>query len=120
MSHTEAVLSCVGARQIRINSTAAPIPVISAFGGLAVYKRRYLLGKRYSAKNRDGSPACEHVALNESISNEGGKLFIFPPLVVKTPYEHIHRARDKYFYRTLIGEYLEEWRRRFNASEEHK
>jgi glycosyltransferase involved in cell wall biosynthesis len=115
-SYSEAVLSCVGARQIRIKSTAGPISVTSAFGGLAIYKRRYLLGRRYSAKNRDGSPACEHVALNESISSDGGELFIFPQLMVKTPYEHIHRARDKCFYRTLIGEYLEEWWRRLNPS----
>jgi glycosyltransferase involved in cell wall biosynthesis len=112
-SRTEAVLSCVGARQLRIKSTSAPILVTSAFGGLAVYKRHYLLGKKYFAKNRDGSAACEHVALNESISSDGGKLFIFPQLLVGTPYEHIHRARDKDFYRTRIGEYLAEWKGRF-------
>jgi glycosyltransferase involved in cell wall biosynthesis len=110
-SRTEAILSCVGARQVRINTTSAPIPVTSAFGGLAVYKRAHLLGRRYSAKNPDGSPACEHVALNESIARDGGKLFIFPQLVVKTPYEHIHRARDKHFYRVRLGEYAEDWKR---------
>jgi len=108
-SHREAVLSCVGARQVRITSTTPPIPVTSAFGGLAIYKRRYLVGRRYFAQNRDGSAACEHVALNESISGDNGRLFIFPRLLVKTPYEHIHRAKDRSFYRTLIGEYLSEW-----------
>jgi len=108
-SQSEAILSCVGARQVRIKSTTPPIPVISAFGGLGIYKRRYLLGRKYFAKNRDGTEACEHVALNESISSENGNLFIFPELLVKTPYEHIHRVRDKRFYRTLIGEFLEEW-----------
>ena len=95
ISHREAVFSCVGARQVRIKSSTPPVPVTSAFGGLAIYKRRYLLGRRYFAKNPDGTPACEHVALNESISSDNGSLFIFPELLVTTPYEHIHRARDK-------------------------
>jgi glycosyltransferase involved in cell wall biosynthesis len=115
-SQSEAVLSCVGARQVRITSTTPPIPVTSAFGGLAIYKRRYLLGRRYFARNRDGSPACEHVALNESISVDNGKLFIFPRLLVKTPYEHIHRAKDKSFYITLIREHLGEWARKWKFS----
>jgi glycosyltransferase involved in cell wall biosynthesis len=111
-SHTEAVLSCVGARQVRIKSTSKPIPVTSAFGGMAIYKRRYLLGRRYIGRNRNGSATCEHVALHESISSANGKLFIYPELLVRTPYEHIHRARDKLFYRTLIRETLGEWTRK--------
>jgi glycosyltransferase involved in cell wall biosynthesis len=115
MSYKEAVRSCVGARQVRIEPGAPPIAVTSAFGGLAIYKRRYLIGKRYFAQNQDGSPACEHVSVNESISADGGKLYIFPQLLVKTPYEHIHRARDRCYYRTLIGEYLEGWCRRLEV-----
>jgi hypothetical protein len=107
-SHTEAVLTCVGGRQIRIKPSSAPIPVSSAFGGLAIYKRKHLVGRRYSAHNPDGTSACEHVALNESIFRENGKLFIFPQLLVGTPYEHIHRARDKSFYAVFIREYFEE------------
>jgi hypothetical protein len=109
--HSEAVLSCVGARQLRIYPTAEPIPVNSAFGGLGIYKRRYLLGRRYFGLNRDGSPICEHVPLNESIASDGGKLFIFPRLLVSTPYEHIQRARDIVYYRTRVGEYLKGRRR---------
>jgi glycosyltransferase involved in cell wall biosynthesis len=107
-SHTEAVLSCVGGRQIRIMPSSSPIPVRSAFGGLAIYKRKHLLGRKYSARNPDGTPACEHVALNESIFRENGRLFIFPQLLVRTPYEHIHRAKDKSFYRVFFREYFEE------------
>jgi glycosyltransferase involved in cell wall biosynthesis len=115
ISYKEAVRSCVGARQVRIEPGVPPIAVTSAFGGLAIYKRHYLIGKKYFAQNQDGSPACEHVSVNESISADGGKLYIFPRLLVKTPYEHIHRARDGCYYRTLIGERLEGWWRRWEA-----
>jgi hypothetical protein len=111
ISYAEAILTCVGARQIRIESTSAPIPVISAFGGLAIYKRRFLLGKRYSGRYRGGLTS-EHVAVNEGISSDGGKLFIFPKLLVSTPYEHVHRARDKVFFRTWFAESYEDWGRR--------
>jgi hypothetical protein len=110
---SDAMLSCVGARQIQIRPTSAPIPLTSAFGGLAIYKRRFLLGKRHSGRKCDGPIICEHVPVNESIAADGGKLFIFPPLQVSTPYEHIYRARDKLYYRTRIYERLREMRRRW-------
>jgi Glycosyl transferase family 2 len=114
MPYAEAILACVGARQIRIRSTAPPIPVMSAFGGLAIYKRRFLLGKRYLGKYH-GRLASEHVALNESILSDGGKLFILPRLLVNTPYEHIRRARDRVFYRTWLNESYRDWCRRAEA-----
>ena len=40
-----------------------PIPVRSAFGGLAVYRKDPLLQRRYSGI-REGKPLCEHRALN--------------------------------------------------------
>ena len=115
-SYTEAVVNCVGGRQIRIKPTCDPIPVTSAFGGLGIYKRRYLLGKQYLARDRDRSPICEHVSVNEQIASDGGKLFIFPPLVVGTPYEHIHRPRDRTYYRTRLAEYLAERRARWKST----
>jgi hypothetical protein len=118
-SYTEAVVNCVGGRQIRIKPTCDPIPVTSAFGGLGIYKRRYLLGKQYFARSRDGSPICEHVSVNEQISGDGGKLFIFPPLVVGTPYEHIHRPRDRTYYRTRLAEYLAERRAHWKSTSMH-
>jgi hypothetical protein len=111
ISYAEAILTCVGARQIRIKSTSAPIPVISAFGGLAIYKRRFLLGKRYLGRYRGGLTS-EHVAVNEGISSDGGKLFILPQLLVSTPYEHIHRAKDKVFFRTWFTESYKDSHRR--------
>jgi hypothetical protein len=105
----------VGGRQIRIEPTCEPIPVTSAFGGLGIYKRRYLLGKQYFARGRDGLPICEHVSVNEQISGDGGKLFILPSLVVDTPYEHIYRPRDRTYYRTRFSEYLAERRARWKS-----
>jgi hypothetical protein len=108
-SESEAVFNCLGGRQVRINPTRAPIQVGSAFGGLGIYKRKFIFGKRYSGLCRDGTYLCEHVPLNESIVNEGGKLFIFPSLLVSTQYEHIFRPRDRTYYVTRVGEYLQEW-----------
>jgi hypothetical protein len=40
-----------------------PLPVRSAFGGLAIYRKDQLTGRRYSG-SRNGRPLCEHRALN--------------------------------------------------------
>jgi hypothetical protein len=40
-----------------------PVPVRSAFGGLAVYRKDRLIERRYSG-SKDGKPLCEHKALN--------------------------------------------------------
>jgi hypothetical protein len=114
-SESEAALSCLGARQVRIDPMTAPIQVGSAFGGLGIYKKSFIFGKRYSGLCHDGTYLCEHVPLNESIVNDGGKLFIFPSLLVSTQYEHIFRPRDRIYYVTRVGEYLKEWKLHWEA-----
>jgi hypothetical protein len=43
------------------------------------------LEEGFSGHNPDGTPACEQVALIESILGRNGKLFIFPQFLVRTP-----------------------------------
>jgi glycosyltransferase involved in cell wall biosynthesis len=50
------------------------IPVESAFGGLALYRREALLGRRY-AGTEDGREVCEHHALN---ADRGLRFFLNP------------------------------------------
>lgn len=84
----------VYAKQVRIARDASPFPVLSAFGGFAVYKMRFTKMARYSGKDAAGRERAEHVSFNDSIVEQGGSLFIFPSLVVRAPPEHLFDAAD--------------------------
>lgn len=100
----EARWACLGSRQVHISSNSAPIEVNSAFGGFAIYKTSFLKECRYEDFGEDGAVACEHVSLNREIRNRGGHLFIFPPLSTSTPYPHIQRPRDLYYWSIRLRE----------------
>lgn len=69
--------------KIHIPSDEKPIPVISAFGGLAIYKVAHLEKCEY--KN-DG-----HVSFNVMFNQSGGsRMFIEPSLVLETLEENAH------------------------------
>lgn len=54
-----------------------PIQVVSAFGGIAMYKPRVFL--RYDYTQDSGAlPECEHVTLHKKLTIENGRIFIFP------------------------------------------
>ena len=66
-----------------ISRTEPPIPVTSAFGGLAIYKVEFLNEKMYSG---DG-----HVVFNTNYYKNGGKrMFIDPSLILDTPPENAY------------------------------
>jgi hypothetical protein len=71
----------VRARQISIDAHAPPIPVLSAFGGFGLYRTEYLAGAHYRGLTRSGGIVCEHVALHETIRQNGGALYILPALL---------------------------------------
>jgi glycosyltransferase involved in cell wall biosynthesis len=70
-----------------------PIEVESAFGGLGIYKMRFVLnnkaryiGHEYKYFVSDGLvfsklQTCEHVSFHQGISAQGGQMFILPYLV---------------------------------------
>ena len=102
----EAGWACIGSRQVHIPTSASPIEVESAFGGFAIYKTEFLRGRRYSDFGEDGAVACEHVSLHREIRKLGGRLFIFAPLSTSTPYRHIKRPRDFYYWSIRLKEML--------------
>jgi len=71
----------VYSRQVTIPVDSNWIPVESAFGGLAIYKRSAMKNFRYSATLANGDHVCEHVALHAQMRAHGAKLFINPKLV---------------------------------------
>jgi FkbM family methyltransferase len=78
----------VYSRQLFIPSDTPPIPVQSAFGGLAIYRLSSALKGIYNGISKDGSEVCEHVSFNIDIS-KGGKLYIYPKLHNYAPLEHL-------------------------------
>ena len=71
----------------------APIQVESAFGGLGIYKMRFILNnksryighkyKYFGSENMVFSKlqTCEHVSFHQGIASQGGQMFILPYLV---------------------------------------
>lgn len=79
----------VYAKQVPIPRNAGPIPVLSAFGGLSIYKKRFIRKAHYSGQDAAGRVQAEHVSFNSSIVGHGGDLFVLPSLVVRAPQEHL-------------------------------
>jgi hypothetical protein len=50
------------------------VPVLSAFGGMAIYRKAIVQGLLHNETSED----CEHVSLHDQISKRGGKLFVNP------------------------------------------
>ncbi len=70
-------------RQIPIPTTAEPVEVRSAFGGLAIYRMAdALAGARYVGLNKHGAQVCEHVSFNRALVRAGKRLFILPWMTV--------------------------------------
>jgi hypothetical protein len=68
-------------KMITIGEAEEWIPVDSAFGGLAIYRRCTLDGVRYAGLDEAGEPLCEHVWLNNQIRSSGYRIFINPKLI---------------------------------------
>ena len=81
-------------RQRIIPPAAPPISVESAFGGIGIYRMRWVLGRRYVGLKPDGGEVCEHVAFNQSIHRDGGELFILPDFLNLSSLEHTRLARS--------------------------
>lgn len=74
----------VGKYQIEISPDTPLIPVLSAFGGMGIYKMSILKDCRYSTAH-----GCEHVSFHEDIRKNGGRIFICPQLRVCSEQKHI-------------------------------
>ena len=83
----------VYARMIAIPPWLPPIPVQSAFGGIGIYKEKFIRDARYIGLDEGGRETCEHVSFNTSVRQAGGTLHIFPALTVESPFEHSYEAQ---------------------------
>ena len=76
---------CLDDRYKNIPKDDKPIQVKSCFGGLAIYKRKYLdncdYGKGFQMNGDEKMEFCEHVDFNEGIINNGGKIYINPKFI---------------------------------------
>ena len=76
---------CLDDRFKTISQNEKPIQVKSCFGGLAIYKRKYLdncdYGKGFQMNGDKKMEFCEHVDFNEGIINNGGKIYINPKFI---------------------------------------
>ena len=97
-------------RIFTLPKTAEPIEVLSAFGGLGIYKLSFALKGMYQGtksknvidkgkKRHIKWQICEHVSFNKEIVRSGGKLYILPFLVNRST-EGLQL--DPSFYRSLI------------------
>jgi hypothetical protein len=68
-------------KMYRINKTAQPIEVESAFGGLAIYKTHVFLEFDYSLGMTHDRSESEHVTLHRKMREKGYKLFINPRMI---------------------------------------
>ena len=93
-----ALYASVQSRMIHIPIDSEWIKVESAFGGLAIYKKDVLLQATYSGTQPDGTPLCEHVPLNQSLSQSGYRLFINPAFINTDSTDHTENA----FFRGIL------------------
>jgi hypothetical protein len=77
------LFAAVHSKMVVIPMGAEWIEVESAFGGLAIYRRKALLctKSKYIGLNKDGIEVCEHVSLHREMIQDGYKILINPKLI---------------------------------------
>lgn len=85
MPREEAIRQFVSKHQVHIPE-GDPIPVDAAFGGLGVYKMKYVLGSRYvGSQNICGNimDICDNVPFHEQLRAKGARIFINTRMINK-------------------------------------
>ena len=110
VGQSKALYASVHARMIRIPPKEAPIEVNSAFGGLAIYKKRLLEGSEYIGLNPNGEEVCEHVSIHEVMKQQGARMFIIPAFINGGWNEHnaplLLHNKIKFRFKLLIKKFL--------------
>lgn len=88
MSSERARTVSVHARMIRLDPGAEWIEVQSAFGGLAIYRRRAVESGKYAGLDAEGYELCEHVPFHADLRANGSRIFINPSLINTDYTEH--------------------------------
>lgn len=107
MSKKDAINLFVHGRQIRISSSADPILVESAFGGLGIYRTSSLVDASYRSQEKQKHAFCEHVTMHEGMRKRGfDKLYIYPQLLLKSVSEQKdERQSSNSYYRNLAAKF---------------
>jgi hypothetical protein len=84
LSEGRALFAAVYSKMIRIEENAEWLPVLSAFGGLAIYRKSVLGTARYSGRDKSGNEICEHVPFHDGMA----RIFINPQLINAGYTEH--------------------------------
>ncbi len=107
--HKKSFEYCVKSRFKQIKQDSEPIKVKSCFGGISIYKRKYLDNCSYGTglQGPEGNKyeICEHVAFNECIIKNGGSIFINPKLITQNNdngIEHFNNKNNNNFYIYII------------------
>lgn len=113
VSDEEAFSKTFAKRIVNLESYKEPIEVDSAFGGLGIYKMKFILdnvnpylGSKIKVLRNDDeqlqvlrTQICEHVHFHDGIRAQGGSLFIFPSLINNILHKN---AFNPSFFRSLI------------------
>jgi hypothetical protein len=80
----------VRARLARLRRGDAPLPVNSAFAGLALYRGSVVKGLRYDEHTDD----CEHVGFHRALAARGARLVLSPSLMLLAGRQGHHRHKS--------------------------
>ncbi len=103
MSHKRALKIAVTSKIRSISSNTPPIPVQSAFGGLAIYRMEAFLSSKYAGVDAEGVELCEHVPFHKGLTDKGFKIFIMPSLVNLNPKTQVGNILKDLIWKLISG-----------------
>jgi hypothetical protein len=77
----DTMYACVYSKMITLPSASEWIEVDSAFGGLAIYRRKVFEGARYDGLTDRNEEICEHISFHNQLREKGYRIFINPRLI---------------------------------------
>lgn len=103
MPHKQALKVAVTSKMRSIRSNTPPIPVQSAFGGLAIYRMEAFLSSEYVGADEEGNEICEHVPFHKGLTDKGFKIFIMPSLVNLNPSTQVVNILKDFILKLING-----------------
>ena len=76
-----ALYQSIHSKMIKLNPNMPWIQVDSSFGGVAIYKRKYIKGAKYIGINSKNEQVCEHISFNKKVIKNGGSIYINPQFI---------------------------------------
>jgi len=98
----------VYSKMITIPKNTEWIEVDSAFGGLAIYKKKMFNECKYVGITETGEELCEHVYFHRTLKAKGARLFINPQLINASLTEHTLGLLWKNRFKSKAKSFLKE------------